>query len=210
MKAGEIWRVPLRNDQSALVRVVLAIKDLGLSAGHPMSFVKDCALVQIGQIGAASFDPTTVLIDGLFLSASSLRARKCGFERVGMKKAELNEVNFPSWLIDHNNKILICRGEICAEIQSADPKGSYKRWEIRLSPKYPAQLIRSIEEFGAVPENDEPPRKRMLGVAGSDIRYHPAREALLRDICADISRPYALELETLGKERVSCYARALA
>jgi hypothetical protein len=211
VKAGEIWRFKV-GEKDCYLRVVLKVSDLGLPANHPMAFVNDCVLAQVTRSGAAAFRREALLVDGLFFGYQARQAKKAGFERVGGTSIEMSEIECPAWLIDDSKRgILLCRGELLIPVSAADPKGLYRRWDVRLSPKYPEQLpdaVAAFEAFQGKAQEERP--KRILGIPGSDVRYHPDREALLRDIGISMELPYITELERHEPDRMGAYRSAIS
>src|SRR5947207_15996541 len=102
MKTSEIWSFPLESGEKCFLRVVLAIKDLGLGPSQFLGFIGDWILVQISQhkdLRDDSFDKQNLLLDGV-LVRKYLRAVKLGFEKCGQKKVDISEVEFPGWFAD--------------------------------------------------------------------------------------------------------------
>lgn len=213
MEACEIWRVPIDDVQHVLLRVVLAVRDLALPASHPMVFVNECFLVQVARPGEATFRPGTLLVDGVFLAFKAREAKRIGFELVGREAMSLEDVEFPCWLADDSRRgALFCRGEVLLPMRGQSAREVVLRWDVRLSPKYPAQLSESLRRLpdsaGAKSPAMEPPR-RILGIAGSDVRYHPARDAILEEAGVDLSKPYWKEIEGTAPDRMDAYRRAV-
>lgn len=178
-----------------------------------MAFVAGCFLVQIARPGATDFSAGSLLVDGLFLGYKARDAKRAGFERAGQEAVSLSDIEFPCWLIEDSRRgILFCRGELVWPVTSAKAKEVYARWNVRLSPKYPAQLADSLNNYLGLANEGGPPSgtpQRLFGIPGSDVRYHPEREAILRDVSVDVARPYWKEIDRVEPERIDTYRKAI-
>ena len=176
-----------------------------------MAFVRDCFLAQVSAPAAEQFDPRAILVNGLFLAFKAREAKKNGFECTGSLPAELSDVEFPCWLIqDSKRGVLFCRGELVRDAVTSEPQQLYDRWDVRLSPKYLAQLPKAISQFAASTDGGvKIGPGRLLGIPGSDVRYHPNRDAILADTGAEIGEPHVKEIARRSAARLKIYERAL-
>lgn len=177
-----------------------------------MAFVNGCFLVQVARPGATGFDRESLLVDGLFLGYKARDAKRAGFERAGRATVSLSDIEFPCWLIEESRRgVLFCRGELVWPVSGPRSKEVYARWDVRLSPKYPAQLADSLNRlltFAGRGAPFESPR-RLLGIPGSDVRYHPERGAILQDTGVDVSKPYWKEIDRVEPSRIDIYRKAI-
>jgi hypothetical protein len=198
MKPGEVWSFPLADDADArcLLRVMLAVADLRLPDSHPMAFVRNCLLVQLGRPG--QLDPerfaSEILFDGVFLAFKPQIAKRQGFQKVTVVPAPVEAVAFPCWLIDASRAgILLCQGEITQRVVRPDAAALYRKWDIRLSPTYPAQLAGRVRR----------------GVASSDLRYHALRQECLSELGVDLATDYMKAVDQRDPARRRVYERAM-
>ncbi len=211
MKAGEIWRVPINARESCLVRVLLRIDDLGLEPDRAIAFARSSVLAQVSRPGVESFDCDSLLVNGVLVTFKPREASQLGFQLVGEKPGELGEVEFPWWLIQGAQRtVLFCRGEIETPVVVGNPAETFRRWDVRLSPKFPAQLVDCLDRFARVPRQDAAPNGRILGIPGSDIRYHPNRSAIMRDLGLDVADRFSEGLAKGAPDRLPVYLRALS
>jgi hypothetical protein len=197
--------VPIGDADHVLARVVLAVADLSLPPEHPMAFVNNCVLVQVSRPGESDFGAAAPWVNGVFLAYKPREAKRLGFERVGRLPLRRDEVEFPCWLVDDSRRgALFCRGELLWPVKAPDPREFLRRWDVRLSPKYPAQLGESLRRL----QDGHAVAGRVLGIPGSDVRYHPKRDDILREAGVDLSEPYWKAIERLGSTRVDAYTRA--
>jgi hypothetical protein len=200
VKPNEVWSFPLDDGAGTqcLCRVMLAVVHLGLPPGNPMAFVHNCLLVQLGHPGRLNPDEfaSHVLVDGVFLAYMPRIAKRLGFKKVAEVPAPVEAVAFPCWLIERDGEgLLFCQGEITQRVLRPEVDASvlYRKWNVRLSPAYPAQLAGRV----------------LQGVADSDLRYNPQKQECLRELGVDLVPDYMAAVEQRDPNRRQVYERAM-
>jgi hypothetical protein len=212
MKPSEIWSFPLDNGETGFLRAVLAIKVLGLAPDSHLNFVSDAFLVQVSKshsLEEATFEPDDLLINGMFLNKHRT-VSKFGYQRVGSKAVRIEDVEFPCWFADSDDKWFFCRGEIGYELKGFDSEYIRKNWNIRLTLCFPAQLPDNAIQARAYFETPERP-ETYSAMKISDLRFHPKKDEILKSIGVSISEPYyEVVRKMLGEEKLRLYDNAIA
>lgn len=198
MKPKEVWSFPVGDEAGTqcLLRVMLAVADLELSADSLMWFVHDCLLVQLGQPGKLDPDEfaSHVLIDGVFFANMPRIARRLGFRKVANVPTTVEDVALPCWLVQSSHdEVWFCQGEIKRLIRQPNPKALFEKWRIRNSPAFPAQLAPRV----------------LPGGAQYDLRYNPRKEECMRELGVEVAPNYMSTLQQQNPNRREVYERAM-
>jgi hypothetical protein len=215
VKSGEIWRYPFGEGKHGIMRVVLRVQDLCLSASDPLAFVNSAFLVQMvdPRLHEGTSFPkgkAGLLVNGMFLAGPG-KMKAAGFQRVGFSQVSLDEIEFPCWLIrDARKGVLLCRGEINAVIGSAEAETLYAKWDIRLTPFYPDQALRAISDLISSRQSSPSTGDRHLwGIPASDLRYHPQYDLALKELGGSFDQPYLSRLSQVHPSRLEAYVKAI-
>jgi hypothetical protein len=161
-----------------------------------MGFVHDCLLLQLGHPGRLDPDQfaAQVLVDGIFFAYMPRICKRLGFKKVAEVPAAVEDVAFPCWLVGGDREdVWFCQGEITQRVRRPDARALFKKWTIRLSPAFPAQLASRV----------------LPGGVHSDLRYHPQRQECLQELGVDLAPDYMAALDQRAPSRRQCYERAM-
>ena len=210
MKSTEVWRFSTDGSEQWFAHVMIDVGRLAVPEQEPMAFVSNCVLVRIlRENPTVQTGLPNVLVDGMFLVPKRRSLQAAGFVRVGSHPVAIESIEFPCWLIEDSKRgLLFCRGETAQQVRAQQPKDVYKRWNVRLTPYYPEQLIDSIKRHCANTAGVTPPT--FGSIASSDIRYHSDRRRILSDCDVELSQAYLSALQEYNWRRIPAYRDALA
>lgn len=204
--SGEMWRVPLEAGFFEL-RVVLRVADLALPRGSPLSFVGECALVQVATPNTL-FDSTRLLSPGCFLLIEPRRFKSLGWSHRGRSSVGVADIEPPIVLVltmvDSTMQALVNRGEIDRRLSIDDPDSFLDRHHILLTPMTGVGLAAVVREAAG---SSRAPRS---GFARSDLRLSEEGQSILRLARIDWSKAYLDELLDLEPDRVPSYRKAIS
>lgn len=185
--AGDIFKIPLTEDEYAFGRLMLDVRAQGIETGkiagdNPLMIFPDALLIEIYRSTSAGKLPSSleILIPGLFSSNNCLGDGS--WEIVGHRAVDPMDIEYPETLsAGGKTGAMLVRGETRQPI----PMEMEEIMEIGIYPSmHPCRVLHELILFHLGRkdeiENREPDEVEYYELSKYDLRYYPERERILQ------------------------------
>ena len=206
-KAGDIFKIPLTEDEYAFGRLMLDVRAQCIETGkiandNPLMIFPDALLIEIYRNTSAGQLPSNleVLIPGLFSSNHCLRDGS--WEIIDHKDVDPRELEFPESLsAGETSGAMLVRGETRQPV----PMDMNEIMDIGIYPTmHPCRVLQELILFHLGRkdeiENREPDEVEYYELTNYDLRYYPERNRILTSGGIDPDEKYYELATRLGHD----------